>query len=35
MNYFGVALKYNDAVEMDHWLRRRIRMCYSATAEWR
>lgn len=28
MNYFGVALKYNDAVEMDHWLRRRIRMCY-------
>jgi RNA-directed DNA polymerase len=28
MNYFGIALKYNDAVEMDHWLRRRIRMCY-------
>jgi RNA-directed DNA polymerase len=28
MNYFGVALKYNDAVEVDHWLRRRIRMCY-------
>ncbi len=28
INYFGVALKYNDAVEMDHWLRRRIRMCY-------
>jgi RNA-directed DNA polymerase len=28
MNYFGVALKYNDAVEMDHRLRRRIRMCY-------
>lgn len=27
-NYFGVALKYNDAVEMDHWLRRRVRMCY-------
>jgi len=24
----GIALKYNDAVEMDHWLRRRIRMCY-------
>ncbi len=28
MNYFGVALKYNDAVELDQWLRRRIRMCY-------
>jgi RNA-directed DNA polymerase len=28
MNYFGIALKYNDAVEMDHWLRRRVRMCY-------
>jgi len=28
MNYFGIALKYNDAVEFDHWLRRRIRMCY-------
>jgi RNA-directed DNA polymerase len=27
-NYFGVALKYNDAVEVDHWLRRRVRMCY-------
>jgi RNA-directed DNA polymerase len=28
MNYFGAAMKYNDAVEFDHWLRRRIRMCY-------
>ena len=28
MNYFGFAMKYNDVVEMDHWLRRRIRMCY-------
>lgn len=28
INYFGIAVKYNDAVEMDHWLRRRIRMCY-------
>ena len=28
MNYFRIALKYNDAVEVDHWLRRRIRMCY-------
>ncbi len=28
MNYFGIAVKYNDAVEFDHWLRRRVRMCY-------
>jgi RNA-directed DNA polymerase len=28
MNYFGIALKYNDAVQFDHWLRRRARMCY-------
>lgn len=28
MNYFGIGMKYNDAVELDHWLRRRIRMCY-------
>lgn len=28
MNYFGNAMKYNDAVECDHWLRRRIRMCW-------
>ena len=28
MNYFGVGMRYNDAVELDHWLRRRIRMCY-------
>lgn len=28
MNYFGIALKYNDAVETDQWFRRRIRMCY-------
>ena len=28
MNYFGIAMKYNDVVEFDHWLRRRIRMCY-------
>jgi RNA-directed DNA polymerase len=26
MNYFGIAMKYNNAVEKDHWLRRRIRM---------
>ena len=28
INYFGIAMKYNDVVELDHWLRRRIRMCY-------
>jgi RNA-directed DNA polymerase len=28
MNYFGVGMRYNDAVELDHWLRRRIRLCY-------
>lgn len=28
MNYFGIAVKYNDAVEYNHWVRRRIRMCY-------
>ncbi|MBI5075260.1 MAG: group II intron reverse transcriptase/maturase [Nitrospirae bacterium] len=33
LNYFGIALKYNDAVEIDHWLRRRIRMCYMK--QWR
>jgi RNA-directed DNA polymerase len=28
MNYFGIGVKYNDIMELDHWLRRRIRMCY-------
>jgi RNA-directed DNA polymerase len=28
MNYFGIGMRYNDAIELDHWLRRRIRMCY-------
>jgi RNA-directed DNA polymerase len=28
MNYFGIGMRYNDAVEMDQWFRRRIRMCY-------
>jgi len=28
MNYFGAGMRYNDVVELDHWLRRRIRMCY-------
>ena len=28
MNYFGIGMRYTEAVELDHWLRRRIRMCY-------
>jgi RNA-directed DNA polymerase len=28
MNYFGIGVKYNDIMELDHWLRSRIRMCY-------
>jgi len=28
MNYFGIGMRYNDAVEMDQWFRRRVRMCY-------
>lgn len=31
MNYFGIGMRYNDAVELDHRLRRRIRMCYPET----
>jgi RNA-directed DNA polymerase len=27
MNYFGIANVYNQCVGLDHWLRRRIRMC--------
>jgi len=28
INYFGIGMKYTDAVALDSWLRRRIRMCY-------
>ncbi len=28
MAYYAIGCKYNDAVEFDHWVRRRIRMCY-------
>ena len=30
MNYFGVAMKYNDSVELDHWFKSRMLsgMCY-------
>ncbi len=27
-NYFGIANAYQSCVELDHWIRRRIRMCY-------
>ena len=28
MAHYGCGLKYDDAVEFDGWLRRRMRMCY-------
>jgi RNA-directed DNA polymerase len=28
MNYFGIAEYYTPIPELDHWLRRRVRMCY-------
>jgi RNA-directed DNA polymerase len=28
MHYFGIGMRYNDAMELDQRLRRRIRMCY-------
>ena len=28
MNYFGISDHYRPIPELDHWLRRRIRMCY-------
>ena len=28
MAHYGIGLKYNDAVSLDGWIRRRIRMCY-------
>ena len=28
VNYFGIANAYQDCVELDHWIRRRVRMCY-------
>jgi RNA-directed DNA polymerase len=26
MNYFGIGMRYTDIMELDHWLRRRVRM---------
>ena len=34
INYFGIGMKYNDAVGMDQWIRRRIRMCYWKQWRW-
>lgn len=28
INYFGVAKGYQKCVELDHWIRRRLRMCF-------
>lgn len=28
MNYFGIGMRYSDIMELDHWLRRRMRVCY-------
>lgn len=33
MNYFGIAQYYHPIPEIDHWLRRRLRMCY--LKQWR
>ena len=28
VNYFGISDYYRPVLEIDHWLRRRLRMCY-------
>lgn len=28
INYFGIANRYQNCLDLDHWIRRRIRMCY-------
>lgn len=28
LNYYGIGAGFDECVELDHWLRRRIRMCY-------
>ena len=33
MNYFGIAEYYRPLPELDHWLRRRVRMC--SWKQWR
>ncbi|MFZ2959800.1 MAG: group II intron reverse transcriptase/maturase [Candidatus Ozemobacteraceae bacterium] len=34
MNYFGISEFYRPIPEIDHWLRRRIRMCYWKKWKW-
>lgn len=34
MNYFGISDYYRPIPELDHWLRRRIRMCYWKQWRW-
>ncbi|VAW64810.1 Retron-type RNA-directed DNA polymerase [hydrothermal vent metagenome] len=28
INYYGIANAYQKCVDLDHWIRRRVRMCY-------
>ncbi len=28
MNYFAIGIRYQQALDLDQWIRRRIRMCY-------
>lgn len=28
MNYFGIGIRYQQSIDLDQWIRRRIRMCY-------
>ena len=28
MNYYGIAVPYQKSVDLDQWIRRRMRMCY-------
>lgn len=34
MNYFGISEYYRPIPEIDHWLRRRVRMCYWKQWRW-
>jgi len=34
MNYFGISEYYRPLPELDHWLRRRVRMCYWKQWRW-
>ncbi len=28
INYFGIGQDYQKCIDLDHWIRRRLRMCY-------